>query len=157
MLFWTPEQPVSHDHCEDRGEDQREDHCEDQREDRGEDQSEDQIEDHCHENRWIPLHGFADAYEIDMSILRIRNASTLKPVRTTCTGRIILSGKWLHIANVIFDHRMAMITESPRIPKCSKRTLGIDTMINICLGSVLTLLIWKLESSCSETTSSSCW
>jgi hypothetical protein len=152
MLFWTPEQLVR---LNDEDQSQEESQEEDQEEDQSQDQSQGQSQEESqgHENRWIPLHGFADAYEIDMSILRIRSATTLKPVRTTCTGRILLSGKWLHIANVIFDHRMSLV-ESPNTHRCSKRTLGIDTMINICLGSVLTLLIWKLESSCSETKSS---
>lgn len=60
-------------------------------------------------NAWIPLLGYnvkyKEMYEINPSNMHVRRADTLRRVRTTNTGRIMLLGKWVHIANVVRDHR----------------------------------------------------
>ena len=58
---------------------------------------------------WIPLLGsnvyYKDLYEINSSSLRIRRLKKGQRVRSTSTGLVCLMGQWLHIANVVRDHR----------------------------------------------------
>lgn len=58
---------------------------------------------------WIPLLGYnvyyRDLYELNPSSLRLRRRDNGRFLRTTCTGRLQLMGTWVHIADVVRDHR----------------------------------------------------
>lgn len=58
---------------------------------------------------WVPLLGYnvryRENYDINPSNLHVRRSDTGRRVRTTNTGRLMLHGKWVHIADVVRDHR----------------------------------------------------
>jgi hypothetical protein len=60
-------------------------------------------------NMWVPLMGYnvryRENYDINPSNLHVRRSDTGRRVRTTNTGRLMLHGKWVHIADVVRDHR----------------------------------------------------
>lgn len=60
-------------------------------------------------NMWVPLLGYnvryRENYDINPSSLHVRRSDTGRRVRTTNTGRLMLHGKWVHIADVVRDHR----------------------------------------------------
>jgi hypothetical protein len=58
---------------------------------------------------WVPLLGYNDfykeLYEINAGSLRIRRRDNRRSLRVTCTGRVQMMGIWVHVADVIHDHR----------------------------------------------------
>ena len=69
---------------------------------------------------WVPLQGhniyYSQIYEINTMSLRVRRRDNMRCIRTTTTGRIQLMGHWVHIADVVRDHRDGGPSSHPPLP-----------------------------------------
>jgi hypothetical protein len=103
------------------------------------DDSEDDFDD-----AWTSLHGYNKIYEINMATFRVRKSCAKNMLRVSSTGRIFISGKWVHIADVVSDHRQSISVLKDDKPSISP--LRIDTWVNMCLVSFAAALIWNQQN-----------
>lgn len=68
---------------------------------------------------WIPLLGnnelYKDVYEYNPSSIRLRRRDNRRTLRVSCTGRVQMLGSWVHVADVIGDHRILKMGEEKMV------------------------------------------
>jgi len=99
---------------------------------------------------WTPLMGYSETHAINLDTLRVRKIQGGRMLRVTSTGLVCLSGKWVHVADVVCNHRQSTAsayteinTPTPAPPMISP--LRMDTWVNICLVLAATVIVWNRE------------
>lgn len=117
--------------------------------------------------QWLPLVGYEKEYEINDQSWNIRHIFTKRIVKISSNGRMQLAGKWVHMANVVFDHRQLQRidnqTQNNNIDNnCEEKYKSTDSlcdgithpnnfvpvsmMLKVGIGFVIICLIMQFES-----------